>query len=122
MNNISSRRIYIWAIIILLAGNIAWGFEYMVLKSNYEEMESTESKSELNNQILTFTKMFVNEVLKTNKEVDFDTRLKLENAVRDTKDEEILVAWKMFIDSKTEIEAQKNVKNLLGILISKIKV
>jgi hypothetical protein len=122
MNNISSKRIYVWVIIILLAGNIAWGFEYIALNNSYKEISILGNKSESNNTILTFTRMFIDEVIKTNKEVDFDTRLKLENAVRDTKDAEVLSAWKMFIDSKTEIEAQNNVKNLLGILINKIKV
>ena len=65
--------------------------------------------------------MFIKDVLQADKEVDFETRLKLENAVRDLKDQEILAGWQSFIDSKTEQDAQSNVKKLLGILISKIQ-
>jgi hypothetical protein len=46
----------------------------------------------------------------------------LETAVRDLKDEEILNQWQKFVDSKTETEAQKEVKNLLELLINKIKI
>lgn len=116
------KRIYLWAIIILLAGNVAWGAEYFALRNNYNETKNTEKKSGLNNSVLNFMHMFIDDVIKTNKEVDFDTRLKLENAVRDTKDDDVLAAWKVFIDSKTEIEAQNSVKNLLGVLLDKIKI
>ena len=44
-----------------------------------------------------------------------ETRLSLENAVRDLKDEEIMAEWQNFIASKTEADAQTSVKKLLGI-------
>jgi len=37
-------------------------------------------------------------------------------------DEEILTQWKKFTESETEDEAQTEVKNLLEMLVSKIKV
>lgn len=54
--------------------------------------------------------------------MSFDTRLKLEAAVRSLDDEEILSQWQKFTESKTEAEAQTEVKNLLEMLVKKISV
>jgi hypothetical protein len=48
--------------------------------------------------------------------------LKLENAVREIQDKEILDQWIKFTESKTEDEAQKNVKDLLEILVNKLQI
>ena len=61
-------------------------------------------------------------MLKAEKEIDFETRLKLENAVRNIGDDEILIQWQKFIESKTEAEAQTGVKNLLDLLVDKIQI
>ena len=54
--------------------------------------------------------------------MDFETRLSLENAVRDLKDKEVMEEWQNFTGSKTEAEAQNSVKKLLGILINKVRI
>ena len=76
----------------------------------------------INAKILNFTKIFIEEVLRAKTEIDFETRLKLENTVRGIDDEEILKQWNEFLNSKTESEAQDRVKNLLDLLVSKIKI
>jgi hypothetical protein len=74
-----------------------------------------------NEKVLEFTNLFIEKVLKAQTEVGFETRLKLENAVRNLNDEEILAQWQKFTESKTEAGAQEEVKNLLQMLVSKIK-
>ena len=76
----------------------------------------------INAKTLNFTKLFIKEVLKAKTEIDFETRLKLENTVRNIGDEEILKQWNEFLNSKTESEAQDRVKNLLDLLIGKISI
>lgn len=51
-----------------------------------------------------------------------ETRLRLENAVRDLNNEQILAQWQKFTTSKTETEAQTQVKNLLELLVNKISL
>ncbi len=75
-----------------------------------------------NEKVLEFAKLFIEKVLKAKTEVDFETRLKLENAVRNLDDEEILVQWQKFTESKIEAEAQEEVKNLLEMLVNKIRI
>lgn len=106
---------------ILLVGNVFFAFKYFFASEDLKNFEATGAKVEMNNKVIDFTSMFIKKVLQAEGEVDFETRLSLENAVRDLKDEEVLEEWQNFIGSKTEADAQDSVKRLLGILITKIQ-
>jgi|YNPMSStandDraft_1061717.scaffolds.fasta_scaffold07955_7 flagellar biosynthesis/type III secretory pathway M-ring protein FliF/YscJ len=79
------------------------------------------SKFQVNQKILLFTEKFIDKVIKTDKEVSAEERLELENDLREINDSQITEAWERFVLSKDEDEAQKNVKNLLAILLRKIR-
>jgi len=104
-------------IIVLLAGNIIWGFQYFNLK---KEVEVSLHNQVLNDKVLAFTNLFIDKVLTSNTEVDFDTRLKLENSIRELENKNILTQWQKFTASKTEADAQIEVKNLLQMLVNNI--
>lgn len=116
------KRITLIAIIgALFVSNV-----YFILKVNSLIGELAEAKKEIstfnrNGKVISFSRLFIDNVLKAGKEVDFDTRLKLENAVRDIKDDEILAQWDKFTKSQTEEGAQDEVKNLLDLLMKKIQ-
>lgn len=118
-----SRQKIILAIVVLLllAGNVFLGYKYFTGQKQVEQSQLALENQKLNNKVLDFTKMFIQDVLKAQGEIDFNTRLKLENAVRDLNDEEVLNQWGKFTGSQTEAEAQDNVKLLLELLVSKIK-
>ena len=109
-------------ILVLLASTIFFASRYLALQKKLAEVKRPLETQEVNEKVLNFTKFFIEKVLKTEEEVDFETRLKLESAVRDLEDEEILAQWQKFVDSQTEIQAQQEVKNLLELLINKIKI
>jgi hypothetical protein len=115
-----SNLFWIIAILILLAGNVFLGVKYISLVKELRQTQTALQTQTTNEKVLEFTKLFIKEVLKAETEVNFDTRLKLETAVRNLGDEEILNQWQKFVDSKTETEAQEEVKNLLEMLINKI--
>ncbi|MBI4837445.1 MAG: hypothetical protein HY813_03535 [Candidatus Portnoybacteria bacterium] len=115
-----SKFIILILILILLAGNIFLGVKYISLVKELRQTQAALQTQTTNEKILEFSKLFIKEVLKAETEVSFDTRLKLENAVRNLGDEEILNQWSKFVESKTEVGAQEEVKNLLEILINKI--
>jgi len=108
-------------ILILLVGNIFFWMRCSAVQQELEKTKETLTVQKTDEKILDFTHLFIEKVLKAEGEVDFETRLSLENAVRNLDDEEILNQWQKFTESKTEIEAQEEVKNLLEILVSKIK-
>lgn len=116
------KRVFIIIIIgVLLIGDAFFGINYFFNYQELQALKSKESKVELNQKVVDFTSMFIKKVLQADKEVDFETRLTLENAVRGLKDEKIMAEWQNFIGSKTERDAQNSVKKLLEILVSKIQ-
>jgi len=118
MNN-QNKFIKTIIILVLLLGNIFFGFKYYSIQ---KENKLILENQKINDKVLVFSKLFVEKVLKTEKEVDFQTRLELENAVRDLNNQNILVQWQKFVESKTEDGAQIEVKNLLEMLINNIKI
>lgn len=115
-------KIYLFIIIILLAGNVFFAFKYFAVRKELHQIQTELETQKLNEKILEFTELFIEKVLKAETEVDFETRLKLENAVRNLDDEEILAQWQKFTESRTEDEAQNEVKNLLEMLVNKIMI
>lgn len=107
------------ALVALIAGNLYFGLRYVSANSELAGAKAIIAGKQGNNRTFDFLKMFVREVIKSDKEVDFDTRLKLENAVRELNDKEVLAKWQAFVDSKDEIQAQVNVKDLLELLVAK---
>jgi len=117
-----SKILLIFIVLILLAGNVFWGVKYFSIVKEFRQTQVALDAQVTNEKILDFTKLFIEKVLKSETEVDFETRLKLENAVRILDDEQIFLQWQKFVESQTEADAQTEVKNLLEILINKIKI
>ena len=111
-------------ILIIIAGVIIIANVYFVMKIYSLSRELSISETDAasvhkNEKVINFMRLFVEKVLNADKEVDFETRLLLENDVRNLKDEKILAGWQKFTESKTNNEAAENVKELLKILIIK---
>lgn len=116
------KTILIIIILLLLAGYAFLGIKYFAVQKELRQTQAALETQKTNEKVLDFTKIFIGKVLKAETEVDFETRLKLENAVRNLNDGEILAQWQKFAGSKTEVQAQEEVKNLLEMLANKIKV
>lgn len=121
-NGVNKQKVTLIIIFILLVSNIYFGVKFFGIQKELETTKAALKTQQINEKTLEFAKLFIEKVLKAETEVDFETGLKLENAVRDLKDEEILAQWQKFTESKTEIDAQAEIKNLLEMLMSKIKV
>ena len=108
-------------IVILLAAAIALIGQNYVVRQNLAIAENTIESYQYNEKILSFSKLFVTKVLKTEGDVSFEDRLKLENAIRDINDKAIFDQWQEFVNSESQIQAQIAVKDLLELLITKIQ-
>ncbi|MEK7625695.1 MAG: hypothetical protein AAB467_05125 [Patescibacteria group bacterium] len=116
-------KILLFAVIsVLVAGNIFFGLQYISALKTLDATKFAASTQVYNEKNILFLKLFVKSVIKSDTEVNFETRLKLENAVRELNDPQILAVWQSFVDSKTEADAQQNVKNLLDILVDKVYI
>ena len=118
----NKQKITLIIVLILLAGNVFFGVKYFIVQKELGQTQATLETQKTNEKVLEFTELFIEKVLKAETEIDFETRLKLESAVRNLDDEEILVQWQKFVESGTESEAQNEVKNLLEMLIDKIMI
>ena len=119
---ISLKKIVVIVItLILLAANFFWAIKCSSLKTELKEVKQKVESQQINEKTLDFTNLFIEKVLKAEEEIDFETRLQLENAVRVLEDEQILNQWNKFVESKDEEEAQDEVKDLLEMLIKKIE-
>lgn len=112
-------------VFIIITGIVVILLGYFITKTVVLSAELKEAKREIaadytNAQVLSFTKLFVDNVIGTKQEVDFETRLQLENAVRSIKDQEIMAGWNAFVGSKTEEQAQEEASKLISLLIRKI--
>lgn len=116
-----NRIINIIVVGALLISTVFFGINYFFASQELQKTNYTEKKIEINQKVIDFTAMFIEKVLKADSEVDFETRLSLENAVRGLKDEQVLTEWQNFVGAKTEKDAQNSVKRLLGMLVSKIQ-
>ncbi|TAK05054.1 hypothetical protein EPO33_03620 [Patescibacteria group bacterium] len=113
---------YVVLIVLLAGSTLVLGMKTIGLQKELVQTRAALAKEQTNVKIVDFTRLFTEKVLKADAEVDFETRLQLENAIRDLNDKEILAQWEKFVGSKTEGEAQENVKDLLSLLVGKIRV
>lgn len=116
------KNVAVIIILILTLALLFVGWQYLSTRSQLVEAQSAlESINIKWVGINAFARMFVDEVLKAEGEISFDTRLKLETAVRELGNENILIAWQEFIQSQTEWAAQTAVKKLLGVIIEEAR-
>ena len=115
------KNVTVIIILILTLALLFVGWQYLSTRSQLiearEGLKYLDEYLDLNN----FAGMFVKEVLMAEGEISFDTRLKLETAVRELGNENILIAWQKFIESQTEWEAQNATKELLNAFIEEMR-
>ena len=117
----NTKRIIIYAVVAAVLIAITLLSVKLYLYSNeIVRLQKIEQSRAVNTKILNFTKLFIEKVLASKTEVDFESRLKLENAIRDINDSELFDQWTKFSQSKESGDAQTNVVILLQMLVSRI--
>jgi hypothetical protein len=114
------RLVLIIIITLLAAGNIYLGIQLFLCKSELNRTNESLYTKQINEKTLAFAKLFVDKVLSGSGEIDFEERLKLENAVRDINDQKIFDQWQKFVKSENDGDAQKQVSALFTMLLNKI--
>jgi hypothetical protein len=105
---------------ISLVANLALAAGYKSQSSSLASVNATMTQERYNEKDLAFTKLFINDVLKSDGEIALATRLKLDNAIRELKDQELIDLWDTFVNAESERAAQDATKNLLSALVAKI--
>ena len=120
MIKIDKKNIITILFILSLIGNAFLVGNYFFLQRDFTKAQKTIEQEQINKKVVDFGNLFIEKVLKSEKDVDFEERLALETAVRDLNDQEIMLQWRKFTESKVKEEAQREVKNLLELLLKKI--
>jgi len=108
-------------IIILLSIAVLALTGYLVLKCfELKNAQSAILAQQINEKTLRFANLFVDKLLSGQAEVSFEDRLELENSVRALNDQQIFVQWQKFTKSASQPDAQRNLGDLLKLLIKKI--
>lgn len=106
---------------ILIIGNIFFATMYVSSRLRLKIANETVASQKINDKVLVFSQLFFDKVLQGTKEVSFDDRLQLENAVRDLNDKEIFSSWTQFTNAKDQVEVQKDFYALFQLLLKKLK-
>ncbi len=104
--------------ILLVTSNIFFAVKYFI---NIKQIKQIEQRQQINSDVLSFTKLFVDKVLMGNKDVSFEDRLQLENSIRALKDKEAFDLWDKFTKAKEQTDVQHNFYDLFSLLLTKIK-
>ncbi len=108
------------AVLVLAFAALFFGVKYVVLARENQKLQEQINNNQQQKQVVDFLDLFVQKVLKTDKEVSFEDRLKLENAIRNINDPELLAKWEKFTGGNNESEIQQGVKDLLEALVKRI--
>lgn len=114
------RAVLVVFIVLLLAALGVAGVGYWEKLRLSQSLEQKLADNFAKEKYAAFNQMFVREVIVSKDQVNFETRLTLENAVRDLKDGEVFEAWNKFAESETSSAAQEAIKKLLGLLADRL--
>jgi len=114
------RLFVITVITLLLASNVCLGVLYTLSRLESNQAQSQLKSQENHEKAIFFAKLFIEKVLLGEGTVDFEDRLRLENAVRDINDQKIFNEWQTFTKSESDKETQSSAGELLEMLFDKV--
>jgi len=114
---LDKKFILVFLLCLSLLGNAGLTF---LLFNNVYAISRVSQTQQVNLKILSFTNLFIEKVLMSDKEVDLDTRLALETMVRNLNDQQVLGQWQKFTQAPDTQTASQEAKVLLDILNKKI--
>ena len=115
-----SKLITLAAVFLVVSSFVANVVLGVQLYGANKKIQALEETVRLNKSVLNFADLFISKVLKATSEISFEDRLQIENAVRDTKDQDIYDQWQKFVASQTLAEGQEEVKNILQLITKKL--
>ena len=115
------RKSLIIAIIVALTAlNLTLAWQWIATAQQTEKLNQEVIRNDKNHKIVVFTQLLTDTVLNQDKEIAFEDRLELEQAVRNLNDQEIFDQWQLFTKSTSDAETQKNFIDLIKLLLSKV--
>ena len=118
MNNILKTNLFSSIlIIILLAGNIYISMQYISLGKEMEQLKNPAGESSVSASVVLTE---VLDVILNTRPTTADSRLKLENDIRQLQDKAITAEWETLVASKDAKTSQASALKIIGMLEDKI--
>ena len=114
------KIIWILVVVVVVFLGMFLAVKSVALVKENGKLKGQLIQRQVNIKIVSFLDLFIQKVLKVDREVSFEDRLQLENSVREIGDSEILLVWEKFTGGTNEIQIQNSVKELLEVLVKKI--
>jgi hypothetical protein len=105
-------------LVLLLAGNIYLSIQF--INSLSKPVLEDQTNVTLQIKSARFLKLFINKVLNTKGAISVEDRVRLENEALQIKDPVIMAAWKDFVESAGQTEAQSNAVKLMALLVDRV--
>lgn len=117
---VSKKFIWTMVFLIIVFAAAFFGIKFFFQEKRISGLEEELKLNKSGEKAAIFLDLFVRKVLKTDKEIFFEDRLILENAVREINDKDILEKWEQFTAGENEEQIQEGVKVLLEALAKRI--
>jgi hypothetical protein len=104
-------------LILSLILNVILGLGYYqnLKKNSLADVGGAEMAKDQRIKIADFSKFFINKIVATGGEINFEDRNKIEQDLKELNNENISANWTNFISSKDSAETQKSV---IGLMIA----
>jgi hypothetical protein len=89
---------------------------------NVGELVKERETRQHSEKLILFKNLFLENIILSDKNVDFEKRLEMEEAARALNDIEIFEAWQEFTKSKTSEDVNNRAKELLRLLVEKTNI
>jgi len=114
-----NKRIFAILLILLVLSFLANAVTAFMYFKASKALVSQNGKMAETAKLLLFRNLFTENIILSEKSVEFETRLKMEEAARALNDPEIFSLWQSFTKSQTGEEVNSRAKALLNLLIKK---
>ncbi len=115
------KKGYLYILLVFLIVSVALNVSLYSSRQSIDSQSATVVNTDTHKQTVEFLSLFIDKVLKAENSVSFDDRLILENKVRSLNDKQILDTWQKFVASKSNADAQVNLKDLLSVIVNSLK-
>lgn len=108
------------AISLMASGMLYLAVDRYLINLELVKAQSAIVKQQDDIKTTLFTRLFIDKVLLSKGTVNFEDRLKLENAVRDMSDPEVFKKWQDFVSCTDDVKAQEIVGTMLRLLVDRM--
>lgn len=116
------RAVVVLGVVLLLVGGWWYANRQAERSVVTKELAFCSAKLQQNAKTVAFLRFFIVKIVNAESEVGLADRFRLETMIQELNNEQILKQWRLFMTSRSQIEARRNLRLFLELLVSNINV